>query len=124
VRNPCLHLDRVDAVLRTVKTCAVRDEAALQAAIHVALAQAGIAARREAVLAPRCRVDLLTEQGIGIEVKRGKPNRYRVAEQVQRYAKTGKLKGLVLVMDRVILPVDVPIPYRFVSLNMNWGLST
>jgi hypothetical protein len=119
-----LNLDCVAAALASLKPGHVRDEAALQAAIHAALAGAGIHAKREVVLAPRCRVDLLTDRGIGIEVKRGKPNRQAVAAQLQRYAETGKLIGIVLVMDRMILPVEAGIPYRFVSLNMNWGVAT
>jgi hypothetical protein len=89
-----------------------------------ALTEAGIAWAHEVPLAPRCRIDFLCG-GVGIEVKRGKPERARVREQLRRYAGSGQIAALVLVTERQI---DLPDslcgkPLAAVCLNRLWGIA-
>lgn len=116
-------LARIEAALRLVLIPPRCAEARMHEAIDAALHRAGIRAMREYSLAPGCRIDFWCEAGIGIECKVGKPSRAAVAAQIQRYAATGKVTGIVLCMQRMVLPVDPGIPYRFVSLNCNHGVA-
>lgn len=111
------------AVLREIHHDAQTDEYAVQDAIAAALERAGIDYWREVKIAPRCRIDFVCPGNIGIEVKRGKPNRAAVAAQVQRYARSG-LTEIILCIDRVVLPVQAHIPVHLVSLNMNNGVAS
>ena len=89
-----------------------------------ALAEAGIAAEHEVPLAPRCRIDLMVG-GIGIEIKRGKPEHGKLLAQLTRYAQCPRVEGLIVVAER---SVRVPQtlcskPVRTVCLNRLWGIA-
>lgn len=111
------------ATLATITIPPACSEARMQACIAQALERAGIHAMREYKLAPRCRIDFFCEGNIGIECKVGTPSRAAVAAQLERYAETGALSEIILCMQRVILPVEPPIPYHFLSLNCNHGMT-
>jgi hypothetical protein len=120
-------VDRVLAALRSIRIPVVRRESEVVGAIVGVLDEEGIAYRREVTVAPRCRVDLLVEGGIAIEVKRGKPNSRKVAEQVRRYAAGEDVTTVVLVTERGLvchLEEAHGKPIRYVALSKNWGLTT
>ena len=75
-------------------------------------------------LAPRCRVDFLVD-GVGVEVKRGKPDKRRLAEQCRRYLSQDALEALILVVDtHVDLPGELcGKPVAVVALNRLWGIA-
>jgi hypothetical protein len=75
-------------------------EDGLQAGLAAALAAAGEPARREVVLSDgRSRIDLLTDAGVGIEVKID-GSWANVVRQLIRYAKCPEISELVLVTTR------------------------
>lgn len=89
-----------------------------------ALAQADIPYLHEYVLAPRCRIDLMCG-GVGIEIKRGRPERGRLLAQLSRYAASPEITGLIVVAERSI---DLPRtlhgkPLRLLCLNRLWGIA-
>lgn len=56
--------------------------------------------QREVRLTPRCRIDLIVDGRVGIEVKID-GSAVAVAQQIQRYARTGRLEALVLATTRI-----------------------
>jgi len=76
------------------------DELEFHAGIDQVLRAAGIATRREVVLAPTDRIDFLLPGGLGIEVKlAGAPG--DVLRQLRRYATSPDVAGLLLVTTRI-----------------------
>ena len=93
--------------------------------VRAALVESGIPCAHEVPLAPRCRIDLLCPGGIGIEIKRGQPDRKRIVMQLTRYAAGGQISSLILVTERT---VAVPNrihgkPISCVCLNRLWGIA-
>ena len=84
----------------------------------------GISYEHEAKLAPRCRIDLLCGS-VGIEIKRGKPDRARLIAQLTRYAQCEQLTGLILVAEKSIsLPrTTAGKPLQIICLNRLWGIA-
>ncbi len=119
--------DKLSALKRALETPRVpltHSEYELHELIAAALHDGGFVVQHEARLGPRCRVDFLVE-GVGIEVKRGKPDRRRLAEQCRRYLSQPALEALILVVDtRVDLPGELcGKPVRVVALNRLWGIA-
>lgn len=117
-------LRRIELALSAIRVPAVPGEYDIHAMIAEALAADGIDFRHEASLAPRCRIDFLAE-GIGIEVKKGRPVRSVVLKQVARYLASGQLQGLILVCEKeVALPATIEgKPVRSLSLSRFWGVA-
>ena len=117
-------LDRVLGALQTIRAPQVTDEYDLHALTAAALQDAGIEFEHEARLAPRCRIDFLAE-GIGIELKRGRPEASAVLRQLTRYAQSERVEALVLVTERGC-PMPVTVASKrlaVVSLQRLWGLA-
>ena len=117
-------LEAVLAALRTIRAPLERGEYDLHALVAAALDRAGLARRHEVALAPRCRIDFLCG-GIGIEVKRGRPERARIRSQLARYTACPQVEALVLVTEQT---VDLPDtlngkPLRAVCLRRLWGIA-
>ena len=72
----------------------------------------------------RCRIDLLYGT-IGIEIKRGRPDRRTVLAQLTRYAASPAVTGLVLGAEgKVDLPRTVGgKPLTVLCLNRLWGIA-
>lgn len=96
--------------------------------LHRALAQAFEAAqlpyRHEYALAPRRRIDFFID-GVGVEVKKGRPNASALRSQIARYLESEQLREIVVVTQR-----EVPLPASVlgkrvtgVSLNRLWGVA-
>lgn len=120
-------LNSVLSVLRGVRLPPVRLESEVVNAIGKALDEAGIVFKLEVAIAPGCRVDLLVEGGIAIEVKKGKPNARIVAGQVRRYASVESVEAVVLVSERGLVRHITEAsgkPVEYVALSQNWGLTT
>lgn len=117
--------EQVLLALSAIRAPQTQDEYDLHGLTAEALQRADIEFRHEAPLAPRCRIDFLC-QDIGIEIKRGKPERTPVEKQLRRYADTGKLSALVLLSEKTLpkLPGFVSgIPVYPVSLQKLWGIA-
>ena len=88
------------------------------------LTERGIACEHEVRLAPRCRIDVMCG-GVGIEIKRGKPEKSRLMAQLTRYAACGQVEALIVVCER---SVDLPRtvcgkPVKALCLNRLWGIA-
>ena len=117
-------LDAVLAALKTIRAPIATDEYDLHAMAREALARAGLFCEHEAVLAPRCRIDILCGR-IGIEIKRGKPTRSALCRQLLRYAQSGRLTAIVVLSEQ---SVDLPgqmegVSVMGLSLHKLWGIA-
>jgi len=120
------NLEAVISALRTIRARRVGGEVAyLQPLVAEALDGACVAYRREVRLGPRSRVDFLTDGGVAIEVKRGRPRSDALARQLGRYASHDAVSAVVLVLERAVPLPDTMSgkPVRVVSLHMLWGLA-
>ena len=116
--------EQVLSALQTIRSPIQQGEYDLHALAEQALTQAGIPWEHEVRLAPRCRIDLMAD-GIGIEIKKGKPVRSDLMRQLARYAACPQVKVLVALVER---SVDLPRaiggkPLYTVSLNRLWGIA-
>jgi hypothetical protein len=119
-------MEKVVSTLKTLRINPVNEEFDLQNKIAAALTEAGINFEKECWLGPRNRVDFLTfKDGIAIEVKKGKPNKRQVIDQLRRYASFDRVKGIILVVEKNL---DVPAiingkPCVSFGLNKLWGIA-
>ena len=116
--------DVVMKALRTIRAPLPRDEYDLHGLIAQALQNAEIDFIHEAGLASRCRIDFLCGD-IGIEVKRGRPDKKSVIRQLERYGATGKIRVLILVSEKsASIPGQIAgIPVHCLSLHKLWGIA-
>jgi len=105
-------------------TKAAPEEHELHEAVAQALEKAGLAAKHEAVVAPRCRIDFLCGR-VGIEIKKGKVPRARLREQCARYLASDEMDALVLVSPSALsLPAEIGGKSVVIfSLNRLWGVA-
>ena len=117
-------LNRLTRTLSTLRIPFTESEYQLHDHIAAALSSGGFVIQHEAVLAPRCRIDFLAD-GIGIEVKRGKPQKAALIRQCSRYMASEKLEALILVLDTsVTLPDELNgKPLITFGLNKLWGIA-
>lgn len=109
--------------------CSVRCGAACtEEQLHTQIAQAltenGLEAKHEVSLAPRCRIDFMSG-GVGIEIKKSRPERAKLIAQLTRYAACDQVKALVVAAPR---GVDLPRMLcgkrvTMVALERLWGIS-
>ena len=116
--------ETVLAALAAVRAPQAQDEYDLHGLVAEALQQAEIEFRHEAPLAPRCRIDFLCGD-VGIEIKRGRPEKTPVEKQLRRYAQTGRLSALILLSEKTNqAPGFVAgVPVYPVSLQKLWGVA-
>ena len=115
--------DILDA-LATIRAPIQQGEYDLHRLVMDALQARGIPAEHEVSLAPRCRIDLMCG-GVGVEIKRGKPEKAKLIRQLTRYALCPQVESLILVVER---SVDVPHSVagktvKTVCLNRLWGIA-
>lgn len=118
--------DVLDA-LRDLRCGPMVDEYALQDKIEQALTSAAIAFEKERRLGKGMRVDFLTAGGIAIEVKKGKPTRWRVLDQIERYAQSAEVAGVLIVVETG-LRNQVELtgngkPCHILGLSKLWGIA-
>jgi len=122
---PAMRMETIVAALKTVRLLkAGSSEDDICQEIALALARAAIPYRREFKLSARSRVDFWVD-GIVIEVKKERPPRVALLQQVARYASVAPVLGVIVVMER-----SVPLPQHLhdkpvacVSLNASWGIA-
>ena len=119
-----MQVEQVLAALSALRIPPGVEELQLHALVAQGLAQAGIPCAHEARLAPRCRIDFFCD-GVGIEIKCGKPDRRSLMAQLIRYAACPQVEALVVVVARSVrLPDTVGgKPCHFVGLNRLWGIA-
>jgi len=119
------YLKQVLKTLESIRINLVTDEYSLHKLIVQQLTQAEIPFSKEYRLVPRNRIDFLTAGGIGIEVKKGKPYRRHVLEQLKRYAVSPEITAIILVVERNLdLPKEINgKPCHSFGLNKLWGIA-
>ena len=115
---------RVADALAAVRMPAQPEEYDIHAAVADALDAAGLDYEHEYNLGPRCRIDFLID-GVGIEVKRGKPQKAPLLRQCSRYLACDQVEALILVLDTsVSLPRTLEgKPIIVFGLNRLWGVA-
>lgn len=120
-------VEEVLASLRRLRVHIVTQEFDLQKLIAQQFAADGISYVKEHRLAPRNRIDFLIPGGIGVEVKKGKPNSGQVADQIERYCQFDAVHVLILVVERSVFDhLDRSSngkPVHYVALNKLWGIA-
>lgn len=118
-------VDEIVKSLKSLRVSPVDSEYQLQQLIARQLITSGLTFQKEYKLGPRNRVDFFTE-GIAIEVKRKKPNRNQVIEQLIRYAQFSEVSAIILVIDSSIRNIPSEVagkPCRVIGLQKLWGLA-
>ena len=117
-------LNQIKKTLSALRIPFAQSEYQLHDLIAAALRDGGFVVQHEVSIAPRCRIDFLID-GIGIEVKRGKPQRAALIRQCTRYLESQKLEALILVLDTsVSLPDRIAgKPVIVFGLNKLWGIA-
>lgn len=118
-------LTSIVEILSKLRINVVDEEYELQKDIDQLLTVAGIDFKKEYVLGPRNRVDFLTMDGIAIEVKKGKPNKQRVIQQLERYTKFEEVTAVILVVETSLyIPKELNgKPCLSFGLNKLWGIA-
>lgn len=113
------------SIIETLRISNIPEEYDLQRIIAEALEQAHVAYIKEYKLGPRNRIDFFVD-GIGIEIKKGKPNRVAVQNQLYRYADFDEIHGIILVVERNVVGIPSEInlkPCYVIGLNRLWGIA-
>ena len=92
-------LDQVLSAISAIRCPAVCEENTLHAMVLETLDRAGLEPRHEVTLAPRCRIDIMCG-GIGIEIKKSRPQPASLRAQLARYAACDTVEQLVVIAPR------------------------
>jgi len=86
--------------------------------------QCGISFQHEYKLLPHKRFDFWMD-GIVVEVKKNKPSKITLLNQLNRYTKDEAVKAVIVVLEEsMMLPKHLNgKPIFCVSLNINWGIA-
>jgi len=116
-------LERVFKALSVIRCPAVCGESELHALALGALEDAGLSPRHEVMLAPRCRIDVMCG-GVGIEIKKSRPQPAALRNQLARYAACEQVEQLVVIAPRgVNLPKTIGgKAVAMVALERLWGI--
>ena len=117
-------LERVMEALRGLRAPISLDEYDLHRQIAHILEEHGLGFEHEKQLMPRCRIDFIAG-GVGIEVKRGRPNKTNLIRQTERYLSSGRLCAIIIVCEQGFdMPASIlGLPCRTLSLRRLWGLA-
>ncbi|NMA36754.1 MAG: hypothetical protein GX942_00450 [Papillibacter sp.] len=120
-------MEKILAALKNLRIGMVIEEYDLQASVAEVLTAYGIAYKKEYYLGLGNRVDFMTEDGIAIEIKKGKPNRTRLINQIERYAVFDEVAGIIVVVETSLrIPPTKTIsgkPCAILGLKKLWGIA-
>ena len=116
--------ERIIAALRELRSPFALYEQDIHQAVARRLTDAGLPFLHEKPLVPGCRIDFWCE-GVGIEIKKGKPRPAALLEQLRRYAVSDEIAALVVLTQRSVrLPASVcGKPLVQITLNQLWGVA-
>lgn len=109
-----------------IRQSRVTDEiGGLHPVVKRALTDAGLHAQHEAVLGRGCRADFLVNGSIVVEIKQGRPRPGALQTQLERYARSPGITGIVVVTHRAAtVPSEIAgVPISTVILNALWGVA-
>ncbi len=121
-----MELVQVIHSLQQIRVPVVAMEYEIHDIVAEQLRASGIPFGREASLGPRSRIDfLIPDGGIGVEVKKGVPARAALEQQLERYTRSGKIRAVILVVERkAAIPRTVNgKPCVLLALNKLWGIA-
>lgn len=119
------HFERVCTAIQSIRVTHIDMEYDMQAQVAAAFDKAGIPYKKEHRLGPRNRVDFYVD-GIAVELKKGRPNRQKVIDQLYRYAAFECVQAVILVLQN---SMQVPLseingkPFRVIGLQKLWGIA-
>ncbi len=120
-------MNEVIEALQALRIGKIFEEYDLQNKIAAIFDTSGIKYEKERQLSAGSRVDFLTQKGVAVEVKKGKPNRTRLAEQINRYAEHQEVKAVVIVVEtslrEPITRTSNGKPCAVVGLQKLWGIA-
>ena len=115
---------RVVRAMESIRCGASCTEEELHAQVAFALKTCGLEVEHEVRLAPRCRIDFMCG-GIGIEIKKSRPERSKLIAQLTRYAACDQVEALIVAAPRgVNLPKEIAGKrVIMIALERLWGIS-
>jgi len=120
-------LTDIKKILETIRLPFITEEYEIQDIIAQTLVAHKIHYIKEYKLAPRNRIDFfLPGTGIGIEVKKKKPNYTQTYNQLSRYTSFPEIGGILLVVERTLTGLPPSInnkPCQVIGLNRLWGVA-
>ena len=118
------NLDRVYSALMSMRAPVVMSEHTLHELALTTLKNSGIEAIHEVLISPGCRIDILAGD-IGIEIKRGRPNKKILLEQLKKYATSDGIGAIILITEKsVSMPDKINRkPLKTIALNRLWGIA-
>lgn len=120
-------MEKVINAIKQLRVGKISEEYELQAAIADIFNKSGIIYTKECRLGPGSRVDFLTQSGVAVEVKKGKPNRTQLVNQINRYAEYPEIKAIVIVVETSLrIPVTRAAngkPCSVIGLQKLWGIA-
>lgn len=116
--------ERIIAALRELRSPFALYEQDIHQAVARRLTDAGLPFLHEKPLTPGCRIDFWCE-GVGVEIKKGRPRPSALLEQLRRYAVSEEIAALVVLTQRSVrLPASVcGKPLVQITLNQLWGVA-
>lgn len=110
--------------LRQIRCGAACTEEELHAQAARAFEQAGLEARHEVRLGPRCRIDFMVG-GVGVEIKKSRPERAKLIGQLTRYAACDQVETLIVMAPRGVNLPGMIGGKRVIMLALErlWGIS-
>ena len=122
--NAAMNTEEVLRAIATLRAPAMPGEYDLHHLVAEALRAAGLPCAHEYRLAPRRRIDFFVG-GVGVEIKKGRPNARDLLRQVERYLACDELAEIIVVTQK-----DTPLPayvlgkrVTCISLDRLWGVA-
>ncbi len=117
-------LNTIVAAIREIRAPVTISEQELHDLVAQALNDKLIPNRHEVMVAPRCRIDFLA-QGVGIEIKRKRPNLKALMSQLTRYLASPMVQSLLLITERDpgVPETLLGKPLKVISLSTLWGIA-
>lgn len=112
------------SILFTIRLSERMDEQEIHTEIMKSFDKCGILYQHEYKLVPHKRFDFWLD-GIVLEIKKEKPSKITLLNQLNKYTKEGQVKAIIVVMEKaMVLPKILNNkPIFVVSLNANWGIA-
>lgn len=122
--NAPMDTQEILRALTALRASAMPGEYDLHRMVAEAFKAAGLPCAHEYRLAPHRRIDFFLD-GVGVEIKKGRPNARELLRQVERYLACDELAEIIVVTQKV-----TPLPARVlgkrvtcVSLDRLWGVA-
>lgn len=118
------NIEHLLVLFKSLKLSFSVDEFQIHESISEILTKNNIEFIHEYRLAPHCRIDFFVS-GIGIEVKKSKPNRTNLIKQINNYINNDSVQAIIVVTENgVKLPEKINNkPVYLIDLNLQWGIA-